>query len=82
MYKGTNSSIIELLKKENTFAIHQKKIKKGAIEIFKVKHKIAPESIYELFQETEHPYNLRINHTFRTFGAKTVQTGTEVGSLK
>ena len=31
-----------------------------------------------MFQETEHPYNLRINHTFRTYGAKTVQTGTEV----
>ena len=58
MYKVTSSSIIELLEKENTFTIPQKKIKKRAIKIFKVKHKIAPESIYKLFQETEHPYNL------------------------
>ena len=58
--------------------IHQKIIKKPAIEIYKVKHDIAPELIYELFQETEHPYNLRINHTFRTYSAKTVQHGTEI----
>ena len=58
--------------------IHQKIIKKPAIEIYKVKHDIAPELIYELFQETGHPYNLRINHTFRTYSAKTVQHGTEI----
>ena len=55
VYKGTSSSIIELLEKENTFTIHQKNIKKRAIEIYKVKQKIAPELMYELFQETEHP---------------------------
>ena len=27
VYKGTNSSIVELLEKENTFIIHQKNIK-------------------------------------------------------
>ena len=63
MYKGT---------------IHQKNITKRAIEIYKVKHKIAPEFIYELLKETEHPYNLRINRTFRTYRAKTVQHGTEI----
>ena len=78
MYKGTSSSIIELPEKENTFTIHQNKIKKRAIEIYKVKHKIAPELIYELFQETEHPCNLRINHTFKTYSAKTVQHGIEI----
>ena len=33
--------------------------------------------IYELFQETKHPYNLRVNRTLRTYSAKTVQHGTE-----
>ena len=78
VYKGTSSSIIELLKKENTFTIHQKKIKKRATEIYKVKQKIPPGLIYELFQETEHPYNLLINHTFRTYSAETVQHGTGI----
>ena len=54
--KGTNSSIVELLEKENTFKIHRKNIKKRAIEIYEEKHKIAPKLIRELFQETEHPY--------------------------
>ena len=34
--------------------------------------------IYELFQETEHSYNLRTNRTFKTYSAKTVQHGTEI----
>ena len=78
MYKGTGSSIIQLLEKENTLTIHQKNIKKLAIEIYKVKHKIAPELIYELFEETGQPYNLWINHKFRRYKAKTVQHGTEI----
>ena len=78
VYKGTVSSITELLERKNTFTIHQRNIKKCAIEIYKIKHKIAPELIYELFQETEHPHNLRINHTFRTYSAKTLQHGTEI----
>ena len=67
VYKGTNSSIVEFLKKENTFTIHQKHIKKRAIEIYKEKHKIAPKLIGELFQETEHLHNLWNNHTFRNY---------------
>ena len=73
--KGTNSSIVELLGKK-TFTIHQKNIKIRAIEIHKAKHKIAPEMMRELFQETKHPYNLRNNHTFRICNAQTVQYGT------
>ena len=78
VYKGTSSSIVGLLEKENTFTIHQGNIKKRTIEIYKVKHKVAPELIYELFQETEHPYDLRITRTFRTYSAKTVHHGTEI----
>ena len=51
------------MKKENTFTIDQKNIEKLAIEIYKVKHKVAPKLMCELFQETAHSYNLRNNHT-------------------
>ena len=78
VYKGTNFSIVELLEKENTFTIHQKHSKKRAIEIYKEKQKIAPKLIGELFQETEHLYNLRNNHAFRTYNAKTMQYRTEL----
>ena len=77
VYKGTTSSIVELLEKENTFTINQKNIKKRALEIYKKKHKIAPKLKCELFQETE-THNLRNYHTFRTYNAKTVQYGTEI----
>ena len=50
-YKGTNSSIVELLEKENTFTILQKNIINCAIEIYKVKHKIVPKLFCELFQK-------------------------------
>ena len=75
--KGTNFSIVELLEKENGFTIYQKNIKKRAIEIHKVKRKIASKLIYELFQETEHPCNLRNDHTFRTYNAPAMQYGTD-----
>ena len=56
VYKGTNSSIAELLEKENTFTIHRKNIKKSAIENYKENHKISSKLIRELFHETEQPY--------------------------
>ena len=70
MYKGTTDSVVELLEKENTFTIHQRNIKKLTIEIFKVKHKEAPKLMCERFQETEHPYNLRNNHTIKSYSDK------------
>ena len=52
MYKDTTSSFDELLEKENTFTFQQRNIHKGAIEMYKVKHKVAPQFIYKLFQGT------------------------------
>ena len=52
MYKDTTSSFDELLEKENTFTFQQRNIQKGAIEMYKVKHKVAPQLIYKLFQGT------------------------------
>ena len=68
MYKGTNSSIVELLEKK-TFTIHRKNIKKPAIEICNEKHKIAPKLICELFQETEHSYSMSWSLKKRVFGS-------------
>ena len=52
MYKDRTSSFDELLEKENTFTFQQRNIQKGAIEMYKVKHKVAPQLIYKLFQGT------------------------------
>ena len=70
-----------LLVKENTFTIHQKNIKKLAIEICKVKFKVALKLMCEFLQKTEHSYNLRNNHTFKKYNSKTVRYGTETLSF-
>lgn len=47
----------------------------------KAKHEIVPKQICELFQETEQPYNLQNNHTFRTYNDETVQYRIEAQSF-
>ena len=64
--KNTTSSFRELLRQGNTLTIHWKIIQKLAIEIYKVKQKIARNMICDLFKETQHPYNLRSDHTGKT----------------
>ena len=81
VYEVITSSFDELLEKENTFTIHQRNIQKLAIKMCKVKHKIAAKLMCELFQETEHPYDLRNDHTFRTYNVKIVQYRTETLSF-
>ena len=52
------------------FTIHQRNIQKLAIEMYQVNHKITPKLMRELFQKTEHPYNLQNDPTFRTCNIK------------
>ena len=56
--------------KDTPFTIHQRNIQKLAIEMYQVNHKITPKLMRELFQKTEHPYNLRNDPTFRTCNIK------------
>ena len=64
------SSLDELLEKENTLTVHQRNIQTLAIEMYKVKHKIAPNLMFELFKETENSYNLQDVHTFRIYNVQ------------
>ena len=72
----------ELLEEENTLTIYQINIQNLAIKMYKIKYKKALTLIRELLQETEHPYNLRIDHTFRTFNVENGENGTEKLSFK
>ena len=77
VYKNISSSLNELSGKKY-FHNSSERYLKLATEMCKVKHKTAPKLMCELFQETEHPYNLRNDHTtFRTYNVKTVKYGTE-----
>ena len=43
--------------------------------MYKVKHKIAPKLMCELFQVTEHPYNSRNDYTSRTYKVNPLMPG-------
>ena len=45
--------------------------------MYRVKHRIAPKIICELFNEANVPYNLRQDVSFRSYNVKTVLYGTE-----
>ena len=71
------SSFYELLQKDNSFTIHHQNIQKLALEMYRVKHRIAPKIICKLFNEANISYNLRQDVRFRSYNVKTVLYGTE-----
>ena len=77
VHNDNTSSFYELLQKDNSFTIHHRNIQKLALEMYRVKHRIAPKIICELFNEANVPYNLRQDVSFRSYNIKTVLYGTE-----
>ena len=52
-------------------------MQKLALEMYRVKHRIAPKTMCELFNEANVPNNLRQDVSFRSYNVKTVLYGTE-----
>ena len=77
VHNDNTSSFYELLQKDNSFTIHHRNIQKLALEMYRVKHRIAPKIMCELFNEANVPYNLRKDVHFRSYNVKTVLYGTE-----
>ena len=77
VHNDNTSSFCELLQKDNSFTIHHRNIQKLALEMYRVKHRIAPKIICELFNEANVPYKLRQDVSFRSYNVKTVLYGTE-----
>ena len=49
VYRDAHSSFDELLRKDNTFTVHDRNIQFLAIELYKVKNVIAPEFMSDIF---------------------------------
>ena len=64
-YQDHNSTSNELFTKEGSFKIHDRNLKKLLIEIFKVKMKLAPEIMIEIFDSIECRYRLRNELRFK-----------------
>ena len=76
VHNDNASSFYELLQKDNSFTIHHRNIKKLALERYKVKHRIAPKVIYELFNEANVPHTSDVN--VRSYNVKTVLCSTKM----
>ena len=77
VYKNPNLNFQELLTLDNSFCIHHRNLQKLATEMFKIKNKIAPTLVQELFPIHESIYNLRNQRCWQTSNVRTVGFGTE-----
>ena len=78
VYNDFTSSFLELLQRDKSVTVHQKNLHALAIEMFKVKNKLAPEIMNDVFEmKEEKPYNTRFNCDFKNRTVKTVKYGTE-----
>ena len=80
VHNDNTSPFYELLQKDNSLTIHHRNIQKLALEMYRVKHRIAPKIMCELFNEANVPYDLRQDVRFRSYNVKTVLYGTETFS--
>ena len=76
VYKDDNSSFDELLKKDESFTIHERNIQTMAIELYKVAYGLAPKIMNIIFPLNSH-VSYPTKNTFKTFNVKTVSWGTE-----
>ena len=82
VYSDYNSSFNELLDKDGSFTIHQKKVQSLAIEIYKYLHGLSPAILNEVFKVNQTiPYDLRMRNELYARNPKTVRYGTETISF-
>ena len=81
-YKDYESSFDQLLKKDNSFTIHERNLQRLATEIYKTKNDLAPMFMKEVFTESANPRRLRNQSIFQTTNVKSVFKGTETISYR
>ena len=81
VYQDHNSTFEELLAKYGSFKIQDRNLQRLIIEIFKVKMKLAPEIMNEVFDIIESPYPLRNELRFKSRNIRTVRYGIETAAF-
>ena len=76
-YKDNTSTFQELLNKDNSVTVHHRYLQVLASEMYKVKNKMAPDIVNEIFQNRTTSYNLRANSNFSIRPVHSVYHGTE-----
>ena len=77
VYYDFTSSFTKLLEKGNSVTIHQKNLQNLTIEMFKVKHNLAPETMTEVFRLEISCFSTRHKSEFQRRNVKTVIYGSE-----
>ena len=80
-YQDHNSTFNELLAKDGSFKIRDLNLQKLLIEIFKVKMKLAPKIMNEVFDFIECQYPLKNELRFKSRNIRTVRYGIETTSF-
>ena len=77
IYKNDTLTFEELLEKDGTVTIHDRNLRRLAIEMFKIKKHLSPPPVLELFKERTLNYQLRNERSWELPRAKTVNFGKE-----
>ena len=75
-------SFEELLRKDNSFSIHNRNLQKLAVEMYKVKNHLSPTLLKEVFPIRNISYNLRNRNPFLSRNVRSVNNGTESISFR
>ena len=82
VYKNTQLTFEELLKKDNLFSIHHRNLQKLSTEIYKVKNNLSPTIMKSIFPTRQFPYDLRNKNPFKSGNVNTIFNGTETISFR
>ena len=81
-YNDQNSSLEELLGRDNSMCIHHRNIQHLAIEMYKVKHNLSPKPFANIFTSSLSSYDLRNKRYWQPRNVRTVNYGTETISFR
>ena len=77
VYKEDNSTFQDLLQKDKSVTIHEKNVQKLATQMFKIKNKISPTPMQDLFKSKIHNHELRNKRLWESSNVRTSIYGTE-----
>ena len=77
VYKDENLTFEELLEKDNSFTVHNRNLQILAVEMFKIKNRLAPQPMQDLFKEKVNQYDLRNKKAWEGNNIRTVIYGSE-----
>ena len=80
VYKDFNLSFQKLLIKDNSLNIHNRNLQKLVTKIFKVKNRLSPELMNNVFEFIEKPYSQRTASHLRSRKIRTTKYGIETPS--